>query len=62
MNIIDIDYEKETLKSDFFTWQIVANDKNQFLLLQREENGRYLAADGAVKKKNIWVLESGLLI
>ncbi|SVE57780.1 uncharacterized protein METZ01_LOCUS510634, partial [marine metagenome] len=27
MNIIDIDYEKQTLKSDYFSWQIVANDR-----------------------------------
>jgi len=26
MNIINIDYEKQTLQSDFFSWQIIAND------------------------------------
>ena len=50
MNIINIDYEKQTLQSDFFSWQIIANDKNKFLLLQREEKGRYHAAEADVKK------------
>ncbi len=54
MNIINIDYDNETLQSDYFTWKIVANDKNKFLLLQREENGRYHAAEADVKKKHLW--------
>jgi len=54
MNIIDINYEKKTLKSDYFTWEIISNDKNKFLLLQREENGRYHAAEADVKKKHLW--------
>ena len=54
MNIIDIDYEKKTLQSDYFSWQIIANDKNKFLLLQREESGRYHAAEADVKKKPLW--------
>jgi hypothetical protein len=54
MNIIKIDYEKKTLQSDFFLWQIIANDKNKFLLLQREESGRYHAAEADVKKKHLW--------
>jgi len=54
MNIINIDYEKRTLQSDFFSWQIIANDKNKFLLLQREEKGRYHAAEADVKKKHLW--------
>ena len=54
MNIINIDYEKKILRSDFFTWQIIANDKNKFLLLQREDNGRYHAAEADVKKKHLW--------
>ena len=53
MNIINIDYEKKILRSDFFTWQIIANDKNKFLLLQREDNGRYHAAEADVKKKHL---------
>ena len=51
MNIIDIDYEKNTLRSDYFTWQIIANDKNKFLLLQREANGRYHAAEADVRAR-----------
>ena len=54
MNIIKIDYEKQTLQSDFFLWQIIANDKNKFLLLQREESGRYHAAEADVNKKHLW--------
>ena len=54
MNIIKIDYEKPTLQSDFFLWQISANDKTKFLLLQREESGRYHAAEADVKKKHLW--------
>ena len=54
MNIIHIDYEKKTLRSDYFIWEIVANDKNKFLLLQREDNGRYHAAEADVKKKHLW--------
>jgi len=54
MNIINIDYEKQTLQSDFFSWQIIANDKNKFLLLQREEKGLYHAAEADVKKKHLW--------
>ena len=54
MNIIEIDYEKEILRSDYYTWQIIANDKNKFLLLQREENGRFHAAEADVKMKQIW--------
>jgi hypothetical protein len=54
MNIINIDYDNETLQSDYFTWKIVANDKNKFLLLQREDSGRYHAAEADVKKKHLW--------
>ncbi|MCH8156370.1 MAG: hypothetical protein IID18_01230 [Nitrospinae bacterium] len=54
MNIIDIDYKKGTLQSDYYTWQIVANDNNKFLLLQRDDNGRYRAAEADVKKKHLW--------
>ncbi len=54
MNIINIDYDNETLQSDYFIWKIVANDKNKFLLLQREDNGRYHAAEADVKKKHLW--------
>ena len=54
MNIIKIDYEKGTVQSDFYLWHIVSNDANKFLLLQREENGHYHAAEADVKKKHIW--------
>tara|TARA_B100001123_G_scaffold413918_1_gene512763 strand:- start:44 stop:286 length:243 start_codon:yes stop_codon:yes gene_type:complete len=54
MNIISIDYEKGIVESDFFYWEIVSNNENKFLLLQREENGRFHAAEADVKKKQIW--------
>ncbi|MAX18218.1 MAG: hypothetical protein CMH73_08635 [Nitrospina sp.] len=54
MNIINIDYGKGKVQSDFFNWEIVSNNDNKFLLLQREENGRFHAAEADVKKKQIW--------
>jgi len=54
MNIIDIDFDKGIVKSDYKDWQIVSNDSNQFLLLQRQENGRYHVAEADVKKKHLW--------
>ena len=54
MNIISIDYEKGTVLSDFYLWQIVSINNNTYLLLQREENGRYHAAEADVKAKQIW--------
>ncbi len=54
MNIIDIDYEKGIVKSDFKEWQIVCNDSNKYLLLQREENGLFHAAEADVKKNHLW--------
>ena len=54
MNIISIDYEKRKVQSDFFNWEIVSNNDNKFLLLQREENGRFHAAEADVKNKQIW--------
>ena len=54
MNIINIDYEKGTVQSDFFHWKIVSNNNNKFLLLQREENGRFHAAEADIKMKQIW--------
>jgi hypothetical protein len=54
VNIINIDYEKGIVQSDFKEWQIVCNDSNKFMLLQREENGRFHAAEADVKKKHIW--------
>jgi hypothetical protein len=54
MNIINIDFEKGTVRSDFFNWEIVSNNNNKFLLLQREKNGRYHAAEADVKMKQIW--------
>lgn len=54
MNIIEIDYEKGTVQSDYFTWKIVSNNNNEHLLLQREDNGRFHAAEADVKKKHLW--------
>ncbi len=54
MNIIDLDYEKGVVKTDFYTWQIVSNNDNKFLLLQREEKGQFHAAEADVKKKQLW--------
>lgn len=54
MNIINIDYDKGIVESDFKAWSIVANDNNKYLLLQREENGRFHAAEADVKKKQLW--------
>jgi hypothetical protein len=54
MNIINIDYEKGIVQSDFYEWQIVCNDSNKFMLLQREANGRFHAAEADVKKNHIW--------
>ncbi len=54
MNIIDIDYDKGIVESDFKVWNIIANDNNKYLLLQREENGRFHAAEADVKKKQLW--------
>jgi hypothetical protein len=54
MNIIGIDYEKGTVQSDYHQWQIVSNNDNKFLLLQREDNGRFIAAEADVKKKHLW--------
>ena len=54
MNIIEIDYEKKIVKSDFFTWKIISNNNNKFLLLQREDSGVYHAAEADVKMKQLW--------
>ncbi len=54
MNIIDIDYEKGRVRSDFFSWEIVSNNENKFLLLQRNDGGRFRAAEADVKKKQLW--------
>ena len=54
MNIVEIDWEKKVVKSEFFEWHIVSNNNNQHLLLQRKVNDRYHAAEADVKKKHIW--------
>jgi len=54
MNIINIDFEKGTVQSDFFHWEIISNNNNKFLLLQREDKGRFHAAEADVKMKQIW--------
>lgn len=54
MNIIEIDWEKNIVKSDFKEWEIVSNNDKKHLLLQRKENGRYHAAEADVKKNHIW--------
>jgi hypothetical protein len=54
MNIIDIDYDKGIVKSDFHEWTIVSNNANEHLLLQRKGKERFHAAEADVKKKHIW--------
>jgi hypothetical protein len=54
MNILDIDWDNNKVKSDFQEWDIVSNNANKFLLCQREENGRYRAAEADVKMMHIW--------
>ena len=54
MNIIDINYEKGIVQSDYKKWEIVSNNNNQHLLLQREENGRFHAAEAEVQKKQMF--------
>ena len=54
MNIISVDYEKKILKSDYYTWEIISNNDNKTLLLQREENGVFHAAEADIKKKDLW--------
>jgi len=54
VNIVEIDWEKKVVKSEFFEWHIVSNNNNQHLLLQRKVNDRYHAAEADVKKKHIW--------
>ncbi len=54
MNIIDIDFEKGKVQSEYHTWDIVSNNDNKFLLLQREDKGRFHAAEADVKKKHLW--------
>lgn len=54
MNIIEIDWDKKIVKSEFKEWHIISNDDNKRLLLQREENNRFHAAEADVKKKHIW--------
>jgi len=54
MNIINIDYDKGIVKSDFYEWTIVSNNANEHLLLQRKEKDRFHAAEADVKKKHIW--------
>lgn len=54
MNIIEIDYEKGTVHSDYKKWEIISNNNNQHLLLQREENGRFHAAEAEVKTKQMF--------
>ena len=62
MNIINIDYEKGTVQSDFFLWQIVSNNNNKFLLLQREDNGRFHAAEADVNNRNKGIADVQKLI
>ncbi len=54
MNIIDIDFEKGKVQSEYHTWDIVSNNDNKFLLLQREDKGKFHAAEADVKKKHLW--------
>ena len=67
MVILDYDLEKRELRSlfsttvesfdankDYKTWKIVSNNNNEFLLLEREENGTFHAAEADLKKKHIF--------
>ncbi len=54
MNIISIDYDNNKVQCEYNTWDIVSNNEGKFLLLQREEGGRFIAAEADVKKKHIW--------
>jgi hypothetical protein len=54
LNIISIDHENNQVQSDYHVWEIVSNNDGKFLLLQREEEGRFIAAEADVKKKHIW--------
>jgi len=53
MNILNIDWEKKIVKSDFQEWEIVSKNEN-LLLCQRCENGRYRLAEADVKLMHIW--------
>lgn len=57
MNIIEIDYQQGKVKSDFYTWEIVSNNDNKFLLLQRNDNGRYRAAEADVARKQMFEIK-----
>lgn len=73
MIILEIDYEKGIVIADFRgdiesfnpnnnsrEWKIVSNSDNKFLLLEREENGVFHAAEADVRKKELFeVLEIG---
>ncbi len=54
MNILEIDWDNNKVRSDFQEWEIVSNNANKFLLCQREENGRWRAAEADVKMMHIW--------
>ncbi|QPJ66425.1 MAG: hypothetical protein G3M78_13875 [Candidatus Nitrohelix vancouverensis] len=54
MNIINIDYDSNLVESEYHKWEIVSNNDNKFLLLQRQEGERFVAAEADVKKKHIW--------
>jgi len=54
MNIIEIDFEKSVVRSDYKEWEIISNNNNQYLLLQREESGRFHAAEAEVKRKQMF--------
>ena len=54
MNILEIDWDNKKVRSDFQEWEIVSNNANKFLLCQRQENGRWRAAEADVKMMHIW--------
>ena len=73
MDILEIDYEKGVVMADYRDdlnsfnphksnreWKIISNTDNKFLLLEREENGVFHAAEADVRKKELFeVLEIG---
>ncbi len=54
MNIIEINFEAKSVVSDFYQWEIVSNNNDEHLLLQRNDNGRYRVAEADVKRKQMF--------
>ena len=73
MDILEIDYDKNVVIADYRgviesfdphnnarEWKIISNTENKYLLLEREDNGVFHAAEADVRKKELFeVLEIG---